>query len=142
MELHELHVREGGSRAIRHGHAVAARDVGVARIEVGLARAARGEEGDRRGVGVDFAGRRFEDVGAKRAVGAIVTGPGGRDQVDRAVVLEEGDPRMGADAGEEGAFDLPAGRVLVVEDAALGVAAFPGEVELRGAGIASATRSA
>src|SRR5438067_1119743 len=36
VELHELHVRDGRARPVRHGDAVAGRDVGVRRVEVGL----------------------------------------------------------------------------------------------------------
>ena len=68
VELHEFHVRERGAGAVRHRHAVARGDVGVARVEVDLAGAARREQRDRRRERVHLACRGFEDVGAERAV--------------------------------------------------------------------------
>jgi hypothetical protein len=52
------------------------------------------------------------------------------DEVDGGVVLVDPDPAMGAGAGEENAFHLPAGQVLGVEDPPLRVPPLASEVEL------------
>ena len=87
VELDELHVRERGAGAIGHRHPVARGDVGVARVEVDLARAAGGEQRHARLERHDLA-LRIEHVGADRA---RCTGPAELlrgEQIDTAVVLE------------------------------------------------------
>jgi hypothetical protein len=106
MELHELHVGEGGTGAEGHRHAVARSDVGIARVEVDLARAAGREQRDGRLEDMDLAGVRVEDVGAQRAIALGATRLVGGDDVDRAMVLEEMDPGMRARAGQQRALDL------------------------------------
>ena len=121
MELAELHVRDPGSRAPGHGHAVARGDVGVGGVEVGLGPAARGQD---RGLGqerVDFAGGRIEGVGPE-SLGAA------GEQVHAVVALVERDARRAAGLGGESALDLVAGQVGGVQDAPGRVAALARQV--------------
>ena len=130
MELVELHVRDLGERAVAHGDARAAGDVRVAGVEVDLAAAARGERG---GEGCDRDDGVLTAVQRIRADAAVLAHPAhvpGADEVDRHVVFEHVDVRVGAAGGDEGTFDLLAGDVARVEDAALVVAALASEVEV------------
>jgi hypothetical protein len=68
-----------------------------------------------------------ERVDAEAAAAAVDLGPA--QEVDDGVVLVEGDVGVGVGCGEEGALDLSAGHVAVVDDAAVRVAAFAAELE-------------
>ena len=128
VELEELHVRERGPGAIRHRHAVARRDVGVARVEVDLPGAAGREKGDARAEALHGPAR-VEDVGAEGAVRARQADALGSQQIHGAAVFEDLDVRVGARAGEQGALDLAPGGVAVVEHATPRVAALAAERE-------------
>ena len=113
-----------------HGHAVAGGDVGIGRVEIDLAAAAGGQQRDRRGEGLDLAGLLVEDIDPEALVVAGVAELLAGDQVNREVVLEDRDVRLVGHRRQQGALDFAAGDVLGVEDAALGMAALPAEVEL------------
>ncbi len=130
VELHEFHVGDGRAGAVGHGDAVAGGDVGIAGVEVDLAGTAGRQHGDRRPKGVDLAGLAVEHIDAEAAVG-LDAAPGDLgfgDQIDGDMVFVDGDVRVGLDGLHQGPFDLLAGLVLGVVDAALAVAAFPGQV--------------
>ena len=67
VELVELQVGDPAARAPGHRNAVAAGTVGVARIEVDLGGAARGENGEACAIGIDFTAGAVEYVGAQAA---------------------------------------------------------------------------
>ena len=69
VELHEFHVGDGGAGAVGHGDTVAGGHVGVAGVEIDLAGAAGGEEGDFGGKGLDRSLVDVEHMGAEAAVG-------------------------------------------------------------------------
>ena len=61
---------------------------------------------------------------------------GARDQVEHQRVLDDLDPRVGVDGGDQRALDLGAGRVASrVRDPVAEVAALAGERELAGGGV-------
>ena len=92
MELDELEIAARGADAIRHRDAVAGRDVGVRRVDVDLAGAARREHGRARADRLDLAGLRVEHVRAEaRRIAAVLRQ---RQQVDRDVALEHRDVRV------------------------------------------------
>jgi len=136
MELHELHVRDGGAGPVRHRHAIARGHVGVRGVEIDLASAAGGEEGDRRQEAVDQVGARVEHVGAEAAVRSRHAAAASGDQVHPQVLLEEGDVGVRARPLEERALELTPGGIAVVEDAAAGVAALASQGEAAAAGLA------
>ena len=129
VELHELHVRQRRAGPIGHRHAIARGHVRIARIQVDLARAAGRKQRDRSSVGVDLTRRRVEDVDTERPVDLGSSRLGRRNEVDRAVVLEEMDTGMGAHAGEQRSFDLSTGRIAAMKNAPLGMAALTCEIE-------------
>ncbi len=53
----------------------------------------------------------------------------GGDEIDGEMVFENLDVGLGGDRGQQGAFDLAAGDVLGVENAAFGMAAFAAQVQ-------------
>jgi hypothetical protein len=132
VELEELHVRDERARAVRHRDAVARRDVGVGRVEVDLARAARREDRGARRDRVDLArvgalGRRVEHVRAGDLVRPAVLRE--LDEIHGHVVLEHADVRVLARRLGEHALHLAAGHVPGVDHAARGVAALSREIE-------------
>ena len=132
VELHELHVGDRGARPVRHGHAVARRDVRIARVEVDLAGAARGEHRDARAE-ASRPGRCGRRARRRRAPGRR---PAGRPSAtvsrstaqwfSNSVMLGMRRARV-----QQHRLDLAPGGVAVVQDAALGVAALASEVEGR-----------
>jgi hypothetical protein len=98
-----------GARAVRHRHAVARRDVGVRRVEVDLARAARGQHRRPREHRVHRAAAGVEHVGARAHLGAAELRQG--DEVDRHVVLQQADARVRLGGLQQRALDLAAGDV-------------------------------
>ncbi len=138
VELHELHVRDATARAPGHGDPVAGRDVGVARVEVHLARAAGGQHHEAGRHGADPAGGDVEQVGADAALGPAAARRGG-DEVYGDVVLEQRRVRPGAQLVDEGVLDLEPGGVGGVDDPAMAVPALARQVVgrprlVRGAG--------
>ena len=78
VELHELHVGNGGARAVCHRHAVAGGDVRIGRVEVNLPAAAGGQHDDRRGKRFDLARFLVEDIGPHTMVDVLgALGPPG-----------------------------------------------------------------
>ena len=80
--------------AIRHRHAVAGRDVGIRRVEINFAAAARGQQRHRRGERLDAARFFVEHISAEAAVLADVTELLARDQINREVVFKNLDVRL------------------------------------------------
>jgi hypothetical protein len=130
MELDELHVRERGARAIGHRHPVAGRDVGIARVEIHLAGAARREQRHAR-LERHHGSLGVEHIGADHALRSGPAELARGEQVDAAVILEQRDVRMRARARQQHALDLATGGVAVMEDAAVRVAALAAEIECR-----------
>ena len=120
VELEELHPRDRGAGPEGHRDAVPGRDVRVARVEVDLAGAARGQQRRAGEEGAHAPAVHVEDVGAPDAVVPVADRPPEarlQDQVDRQVVLVERDPGVRPAALEEDLLDLAAGGVLRVQDA-------------------------
>ena len=123
-----------GLRAVAHGDAVAGGDHRIGGRGVDVAAAARGDDrkaGEHR---LDLVGLLIEHIGAEtgqtpRVAGYEFAQVVLREQVYGEVVLEHRDVRVLADRLDEGAFDLGAREVLVVEDAVFGVAALAVEFE-------------
>ena len=134
VELDELHVAHPAASPPGRGDAVAGGGVGVGGEEVHLASAARGEDGVGRLEGLDHVLVDVEHIGTvthrgfARRVAAGQLGVG--DEIHQHVVLEEGD--AGGLSGEFAQRFLHgrAGGVGGVHDAAVAVAAFPGQVQL------------
>jgi hypothetical protein len=127
VKLHELEVADRGADPVGHGDAVAGRDPRVAGVAVDPACAAGGEDGEGGDEGLDVVVAVVEGVDAEAAAAAVDLGPA--EEVDDGVVLVDGDVGVGVGGGEEGALDLGAGHVAVVDDAAARVAAFAAELE-------------
>ncbi len=89
VELHEFHVGDGGPGPVGHGNAVAGGHVRVAGVQVDLAGAAAGQQGDLGGEGHDRIVVDVQDVGAQAAVLLKLAAfdLGGGDQVDGDVVF-------------------------------------------------------
>ena len=128
MELEEFHVGNLGVGAVGHGDTIARGDIGVGRVEIDLAGAPGGEDGEAAEEGLDDIGRLVHDVGAEAAVLALPVRVACGDQVHGDVVFEDGDARILAAALEQDLGDLLAGDVAGVQDAAAGVPAFAPEV--------------
>ena len=128
MELDEFHVRDAAARAPRHRDAVAGRGVGVGRVQVDLAGAARREHRVRR---LDRDRAVVLDVERVQAVTAAAgqAEPVRRDQVDCVMVFEERDVRMPARALRQRREHRMTGRVGRVDDSAMTVAAFARQVK-------------
>ena len=133
VKLHELHVGKRRTRAVRHRNAVPRRDVGIARVEIDLARATGCEQGNAGCEAQHIARAQIEYIGAEGAVGFGASGFVRGDQVDCEVVVEDFDVRVPDRAGEQRAFDLFAGRISMVKHATFVVSTFAPEVvvELR-----------
>ena len=128
VKLVKLHVRDLGARPVRHRDPVAGRDVGVGRVEVDLAGAARREDHRARQDRDDLAARVVEHVRAGAHLGPAVLRE--RDEVDGGVPLEDADAGRAGHGLEERALDLAPGHVGGVRDAARAVAALEVQVEV------------
>ena len=131
VELEELHVGERGACPVRHRHPVSRRDVGIAGVQVDLARPSGGEESGARSEALHVSILDIEHVGAESAIRARQPRAAGRQQIDGAVVFQQGDVRMRAGPGQKRALDLPSRGIPVVEDPANRVTALAPERELR-----------
>ena len=135
MELHELHVLHLPLGAIDHGYAVAGSDVRVRRGGIDGSCASCRHECDLAQIGVHLARIGVEDVGS---VALDVGGAAGdadaevmlRDDLYGKVVLQYLDVGIAAYGFHESALYLGPCVVGMMEDAELGVSAFPVEVEL------------
>ena len=136
VELVELQVGDPAARAPGHRNAVAARTVGVAGIEVDLGGAARGENGEACAIGIDFTAGAVQYVGAQAAFARQAQAFFG-DQVDGDALLQQLD--VGALAGliEQGLENRGPGGIGSVNDSAMAVAAFAGQVELKATVVAA-----
>ncbi len=135
MELHELHVGEARTGAVRDGEAVAGGDERVRGVAVELPAPAGGEHG---GVGQDVGGLSREAHPRADADAVVV-----HDQVEDASVLEHLHPVARAHSLDERARDLGARAVAVrVDDALPRVRGLATELELaRGVEIEVGPRS-
>ena len=127
VELDELHVADPAARPPRHRYAVAGRDVGVGGVQIDLAGAAGGEHRVARGEGDDLARLDVEHIRAE-AAGAGLADLVADHQVDRDVVFEDVDVRMAAHMLAERRLHRGAGGVGSMDDAAVRVSAFAGQV--------------
>ena len=127
VELDEFHVGDPAAGPPGHGDAVAGRGVRARRVEVDLARAARGDQGVRRADGDHLALGVVQGVGA---VAAVFRQPQffAGDQVDGDVVFEHRDVGMLADDVGQRLLYGEARRVGDVDHPARAVAAFAGQV--------------
>ena len=128
MELVELHVRDLGAGPVRHGDAVAGRDVRIRRVEVDLPRPAGREHGRPREDGDDLAGRDVEHVRARADLRAAELRQ--RDEVDGRVLLEDADARVPLERLEQRTLHLAPRHVLRVGDAPRAVSPFEVQIEV------------
>ncbi len=128
MKLHEFHIGDRRPRPVGHRHAVARGDVGIAGVEIHLARPPGGQQGDRGEESMDRQGIRIQYVGAETAIALGSPGPMSGQEIDRTMVLEKCDSGMGGGAVQQGLLDFAARGIPMVENPALGMPAFPGEV--------------
>src|SRR5260370_18267086 len=92
MKLVELQVRDCRARAIRHRDAIARRDIGIGRVEIDLAGAARREHRGARDHFADLVGFAIERVNAPAR--AWLSGGGSLDQkIYRDVIFARTDIR-------------------------------------------------
>ncbi len=130
VELHELQVADGGARAQGERDAVAGRDRRVGGAGEHLAHAARGEHDRARVHRADAVlGALAEHVQRH----ARRTSVGGAQQVQDQGVLDQPDPRVRLDRGDQRALHLGPGRVAAgVHDPVAVVTALPGQRQLAG----------
>jgi hypothetical protein len=123
VELDELHVGDGRPRTPSYGHAVAGGDVGVAGVEVDLAAAAGGEDGEAGAHREDALVARPQDVAADAAVRAGDTQTRRGHEVDQPRVLHDADIGRLLRLLQQGHLDMLAGDVPRMEHTALAVPA-------------------
>ena len=129
MKLNEFHVRDGRARAIRHGYAVAGRNVRIGCIKINFAAAARRQKHMTRGKRLDLRGSLIEHIDTKTLIGTALAEFLCRDQIDGKMVFENLDVRLRCDGGQQRPFDFPARDIFGVQNAAARVAAFFAEIE-------------
>ncbi len=130
MKLDELHVRHAGARPIRHRHAVAAGDVGIGRVEIHLARTARGQERDLRGKHFHHGPLLVQRVATQATVRPGLAQLLRSDQVDDQGILEHGDVLVLRHRRQQGPLDFAPRNVARVQHPPPGVAAFATEIVL------------
>ena len=128
VELDEFHVRHPAACAPGHGDAVAGGRIGVGGVQVDLAGPTRGQHRAPGCNGQHSAAGGVLHVHAQAARLGLGVELAGVDQVDGAVMFQQGDVGMGADALFQRHLNRVAGGIGGVDDAALAVAAFAGEV--------------
>jgi hypothetical protein len=131
VELDELHVHDGGPRPVGHGDAVSRRDLRVAGVDVDLAAAPGGQQGQRRANPPDLAALLVEQVGTDHPGRPGPRQLLGGHQVHGQDVSEDLDPGVVLAAGHQHPLDLLAGEVGRVEHTTVGVATLPAQVEAR-----------
>ena len=131
MELDKFHVRYPATGAPGHRYSVAARGVRVRGVAVDLTGASGGKDGVRSCNRHHSSARTVEHVNpvAARAFPPTETLRG--DQVDRQMILEHGNIRVGSNALLERCLDGVAGRICRVDDTSVTVTAFLGQVHAR-----------
>ena len=100
MELDELHVRDGSSGSIRHGHTVPCGDVRIRRIQINLAASACRQQNVRGRKRMNLCALFVQDIGAQTAVLSFGPELMGGDQVDGKPVLENLDVLLSRDGFE------------------------------------------
>eukprot|EP01022_Parablepharisma_sp_SALTPOND_P004214 TRINITY_DN118_c5_g1_i1.p1 TRINITY_DN118_c5_g1~~TRINITY_DN118_c5_g1_i1.p1 ORF type:complete len:1641 (+),score=478.48 TRINITY_DN118_c5_g1_i1:3715-8637(+) len=128
MELDEFHVCHAAAGTPGHGDTVAGGRIGVGGVQVDLAGAAGGQHGTRRRNGQHAAAAgvlHMDPLAARLGLGVLLAG---MDQVDGAVMFQQGDIGVGAHALFQRDLHRMAGGIGGVDDAALAVAALAGEV--------------
>jgi hypothetical protein len=135
MKLIKFHVGDFGPRPKRHRYPVAARHVGIRRVEVHLARAAGGEQRRAREHRIDGAGGIVEHVGPHALIGAAELRH--EDEIDPRPLLEDADTRVIGDRIEKRPLHLAPGHVRGVGDAPCTVASLAPEIEV-GVGLGGA----
>ena len=106
MELHELHVGDARARAIRHSHAITARDVGIAGVKINLARASTGQQRDLCGKDVNLVCCVAKRITAETAICSAHPDLFRGDQIDGQYVFKYRDVPLGRNRCEQGTFNL------------------------------------
>ncbi|MNO74037.1 hypothetical protein D3C76_650220 [compost metagenome] len=127
VELVELQVRHPAAGAPRHGDAVPRAHVRVGGVLVHLGGAAGGQCHETGADHLDLLDVAVPDIGAEHPVARQVQLAGG-DEVDRVEALHQADVGVGADLIDQGELHRLAGGVRRVEDAAMAVTPFSGQV--------------
>ena len=132
MELHEFHVGYIGAGPPADRNSISGRNVGVAGVQVDLAGSTGRQHGELGAEGHHFPVLLVKDIGSEAAVGShfLVECLGLGDQVDSDMVLVKGDVRMFECSLDQRSFDFPAGGILGMQDPAVTVPAFAGQVVL------------
>ena len=128
MELDELHVLDLRPRAPRKRNAVPGRRVGIARVEVHLAAAARRENRVRRTDRVDLAALLVQDIRPDAPVLALHADALRHDEIDDDRLLADVDALRLPHAADHRRLALLAGDVARVKDAPRTVTALAGEI--------------
>jgi hypothetical protein len=123
VELVELEIGHAASGAPGHGDAIARRGVGVGGVEIGLARTSRSQHHEACREEIHRALLDIQHIGPAAATLA-------RDQVDGDVAFEDLDVRMTLRLFDQRVRNRASGRIGRVDDAAMAVAAFHGQVEV------------
>ena len=127
VELVELQVRHPAAGAPRHGDTVTRTHVRVGGVLIHLGGTAGGQRHEAGADHFDLLGVAVPDVGAQHLVARQVQLAGG-DKVDRVEALHQLDVGVGAHLIDQGELHRLAGGIGRVEDAAMAVAPFTGQV--------------
>ena len=130
MELDELHVGDGGSRAPGHRHPVARRDVGVRRVKIDLPAAARSEDQPVGPNRLDVTRDLVEHVSAEATVLGGESKFPRRNQIDGHVMFQQLHPGRRVELAQQRLLDLKAGHVLHMQDPSFRMATLPPEIGL------------
>ena len=134
MELEKLHIGDFGSGPVSHRNAIAGRRIRIGCVEINLARATGRHKSDPPDHRLHLLCAVVQYIESQRLV--IGTSrlnfffkPGSGDEVDSHVVLKNLDIVLGMNRLNEGAFNLPTGEVVRVQNAAFGVPSFFSQIE-------------
>ena len=130
VKLDELHIRDRGSGAIGHRHAIAGRNVWVGGVEVNLSAASGSDNDCVCPEGFDLLALGVEDVHALTMVGTRKFEAMGRDKIDGEMVFKDVDIGIRGNRVEEGSFDFASRDILGVENPTLRVSAFFSQIPL------------
>ena len=119
--LHKFHVRHAGAGPVSHGHTIATGDVGIARVEIDLAGAARRQQGDRGRIDFHRIPFLIERIASKTPIGAGPPEFLRRDQVNRQHIFKHPDLGVRCHCREQGTLDLAPGNVAGMQHAPAGV---------------------
>ena len=115
--------------AISQRDAIAGRSIGIGGIQVNFARSSRGQQNSFAGKRDHLAGLFVQRVQAESLV-LLASGLNWRvdvgtgDDINPHMIGIDFDIRFGADGFDQGAFDFPAGEVVGMQDATLGMSPF------------------